>query len=196
MILSQFRHRSFSCDGIVGPALAQCSGDNVLRGLRLSPSEPIWPMLLGNLGFFLVVTTLACVVLTFWKPGGVRHAQRITTPTKVKGAANAEIDISRSKVDVTIENVKLTHVRRALPSLRREEVPILTDVSASFPSGEVSIVMGPSGSGKSTFLRMCAGESFTGGLLSSFKSQGKIMVNGVPISSKTKHICAFVEQGT
>lgn len=195
MILSQFRHRSFSCDGVTGPALTQCSGDNVLRGLRISPLEPIWPLLLGNLGFFVVVIVLACVILNFWKPGGVRHAQRITTPTKAKGASEAAIDISRAKVVVIAENVGLRYVRRILPSFQHEETTILTDISARFPSGEVSVIIGPSGSGKSTFLRMCAGQPFNGGLLSSFKSHGSVIFNGIPVSGRTKHVCAFVEQG-
>ncbi|EKM57187.1 uncharacterized protein PHACADRAFT_208320 [Phanerochaete carnosa HHB-10118-sp] len=194
VVISQFRNRTFSCQGVTGPALAQCSGNNVLRGLRISPTEPLWPMFLGNLGFLLVITAFSCFLLTVWKPGGARHAQRVASDVKGKEISEAEIDIVRARVDVTAEHVGLFHVRRTLPSFKRVETPILADVSARFPSGEVSVIMGPSGSGKSTFLRMCAGWPIKGGLLSSFEGHGEIKLNGVPVSSRTRHICAFVEQ--
>lgn len=178
-----------------GAALAQCSGENVLRGLRIDPHEPLWPMFLGDLGFLVVVMVLSWAVLCVWKPGGVRHAARVVSDAKGKEIGEAEIDIVRARVDVTAEHVALTHVRRSLPYLRRVETPILTDVSARFPSGEVSVIMGPSGSGKSTFLRMCAGRTMNAGLMSSFEAGGEIRFNGVPVSSRTRHVCAFVEQG-
>jgi ABC-type multidrug transport system ATPase subunit len=71
--------------------------------------------------------------------------------------------------------------------------------------------MGPSGSGKSTcgssitlysypfslsptVLKMISGRPLTAGLLSSFVPSGKITLNGVTVSPKTRHVCAFVEQ--
>ena len=195
IIISQFRNRTFACIGVTGPALAQCSGENALRGLRISSAEPLWPLFLGNLGFLFVVLLLAWFLLTVWKPGGVRHARRVASEVKGKEMSEAEVDIVRARVDVAAENVKLFHVRRALPYWRRVETPILTDVTARFPSGEVSVIMGPSGSGKSTFLRMCAGRPMKAGLLSSFEAHGTIKFNGVPVSKRTRHICAFVEQG-
>jgi ABC-type multidrug transport system ATPase subunit len=54
--------------------------------------------------------------------------------------------------------------------------------------------MGPSGSGKSTFLKMISGRSLSAGLMSSFVQSGRITLNGVPVSAKTRHVCAFVEQ--
>jgi ABC-type multidrug transport system ATPase subunit len=114
---------------------------------------------------------------------------------KGKETSDAEIDIVRARVDVTAANVKLFHVRRTLPHWRRVETPILADITAHFPSGEVSVIMGPSGSGKSTFLRMCAGRSLNGALLSSFETHGTIKFNGIPVSNRTRHVCAFVEQG-
>ncbi|THG93869.1 hypothetical protein EW026_g7481 [Hermanssonia centrifuga] len=137
---------------------------------------------------------LSWLLLTVWKPGGVRHARRISSDQKGKELSEPEIDLARARVDVRAENVKLFHVRRTVPSWQRMETPILTDVSARFPSGEVSVIMGPSGSGKSTFLRMCAGRPMIGGLLSSFESHGQILFNGVPVSNRTRHVCAFVEQ--
>ncbi|EKM57215.1 uncharacterized protein PHACADRAFT_92002, partial [Phanerochaete carnosa HHB-10118-sp] len=194
VVISQFRNCTFSCQGVTASALAQCSGNNVLRGLRISPTEPLWLMFLGNLGFLLAVMTFSWFLLMVWKPGGVRHAQCVASDVKGKEISEAEINIVWACVDVTAKHVGLFHVRRTLPSFKRIETPILTDVSARFPSGEVSVIMGPSGSGKSTFLRMCAGRPTKGGLVSSFEGHGEIKLNGVPVSSRTRHICAFVEQ--
>ncbi|KAI0685355.1 P-loop containing nucleoside triphosphate hydrolase protein [Cytidiella melzeri] len=195
VVITQLRERDFACEGVTGPALSQCSGSNALRALRISPEQPIWPMFLGLLGFIVVVLFLSWLLLTLWKPGGVQHARKVSSDHhKGKEQSDPEIDIIRGRVDVVAENVKLFHVRRKLPSLEKVETPILTDVSARFPSGEVSVIMGPSGSGKSTFLRMCAGRPLKAGVLSSFEPQGKLLFNGVPASKRTRHICAFVEQ--
>lgn len=126
----------------------------------------------------------------------MRHARRVASDSKGKELSEADIDLLRTRVDVTAENFRLHHVRRTFPTFKRVEIPILTDISARFPSGEVSVIMGPSGSGKSTFLRMCAGRPLKAGVMSSFQAQGELLFNGVPVSSRTRHICAFVEQGT
>lgn len=196
IVISQFRNRTFSCEGVTGPALSQCDGANVLRGLRISPSEPIWPMFMGNLAFILVMLFLSWLLLTTWKPGGVRHAPKVSSDHKGKEHSASDIDITRARIDVVAEQVKLFHVRRTFPSFTRIETPILADITARFPSGEVSVIMGPSGSGKSTFLRMCAGRPLKAGLTSSFQPGGKILFNGVPVSKRTRHVSAFVEQGT
>lgn len=193
--ITQFRNRDFACTGITGPAFSQCAGNNVLRGLQTSPDEPIWPLFFGNAGFLFVVLFLSWLLLHTWKPGGVRHASRLTSDSKANELHAPKIDIVRARVEVVAEHVKLTHVRPKFPSLKTIETPVLTHISARFPSGEVSVIMGPSGSGKSTFLRMCAGRPLKSGLLSHFVPQGTILFNGIPVSKSTRHICAFVEQG-
>lgn len=152
-------------------------------------------MFLGIAGFYVIVMFLAWLLLTLWKPGGVQHARRITSDAKGKELLQADIDLARTRVDVTAENVKLIHVRTTFPRFGKVETPILSNISARFPSGEVSVIMGPSGSGKSTFLRMCAGRPLKGGVMSRFEPHGAISFNGVPVSSRTRHVCAFVEQG-
>ncbi|EJD39012.1 hypothetical protein AURDEDRAFT_187588 [Auricularia subglabra TFB-10046 SS5] len=49
-LLTQLRGRSFSCEGVEGPALSQCIGDNAIRSLSISPSQPLAPMFGGMLG--------------------------------------------------------------------------------------------------------------------------------------------------
>lgn len=192
--ISQFKGRTFSCEGVSGPALSQCVGDNVLNGLRISPREPLWPLFLGLLGFIVVVLGLCLLLLTTWQPGGVRHARRVASDAKGKELSAAEIDLARTRIEVRAEDVRLTYVRRAPPRFAATSTPILAGVSAAFPSGEVSAVMGPSGSGKSTLLRMLAGRALPGSLLGAFEPAGRVTFNGEPVSARTRRVCAFVEQ--
>lgn len=151
-------------------------------------------MFLGLLGFWMFTVFLAWVLLCSWTPGGVRHTPRVSSPYKGKEHSPPDLDIVRARVDVVAQNVRLSHVSHRLTT-DRLETPILTDISAHFPSGQVSVIMGPSGSGKSTFLRMCAGRDLNAGLTTSFVPRGKILFNGVQASKRTRHVCAFVEQG-
>jgi ABC-type multidrug transport system ATPase subunit len=151
-------------------------------------------MFLGLLGFFLVITGISLLILTFWKPGGVRHAQRATSDQKGKEQAKAEIDLIRSSVEVNVADTELHHVRRTVPSGNIVETPILQNVNAIFRSGELSCIMGPSGSGKSTLLRMIAGHPMKSGPLGTFVPKGSITFNGELVSHRTRHLCAFVEQ--
>ena len=144
----------------------------------------------------LIVLALALVLLAFYHPGGVRHAPRVTSRTKGKGSIEAEIDIKRERVEVAAANVRLTHIDIHLPSFKRIEKTILANVSALFPGGKLSIIMGPSGSGKSTFLRMCAGRPMKAGLFGTLHGSGEILFNGTPASKHNGRLCAFVEQGT
>jgi hypothetical protein len=140
ILISQFRNRQFSCEGVIGEAnTAQCVGNNALRSLLVSPDEPLWPLFLGNVGFIVIVLALSLLLLTVWKPGGVRHAQRVASGPKGKELTSAEIDLARAKVFVQAENVKLTFVRRLFPSWKKVEVPILTNINAVFPPGEVTV---------------------------------------------------------
>ena len=152
-------------------------------------------MFLGLVGFIVVVAGLSWAVLTVWKPAGVRHAHRYSSEARRKTYAPSDIEIVRSRVDVVAEDVRMKHIRRVFPSLGRVDTPILSGIDARFPSGQLSVIMGPSGSGKSTLLKMCAGRPAKAGLMSTFTPQGRILFNGVPVSPKTRHICAFVEQG-
>jgi ABC-type transport system involved in cytochrome bd biosynthesis fused ATPase/permease subunit len=178
MSLSQFHGRDFVDGG------STTSGDAVLRGLRIAPGAPLYPMFLGHLGFIAVVLALALLLLSTWTPGGVRHARRV--PADAKGKELARADRAHA--------LQLAYVRRHLPRLNTSETPVLTRVSAVFPPGAVTVVMGPSGSGKSTLLRLLAGRPLAGGALGAFVPAGAVTLNGAPLSARNRHACALVEQ--
>jgi hypothetical protein len=188
MSLSQFHGRDFVDGG------STTSGDAVLRGLRIAPGAPLYPMFLGHLGFIAVVLALALLLLSTWTPGGVRHARRVPADAKGKELAAADLDLARARVELRAHALQLAYVRRHLPSLRRSATPVLTRVSAVFPPGAVTVVMGPSGSGKSTLLRLLAGRPLAGGALGAFVPAGAVTLNGAPLSARNRHACALVEQ--
>ncbi|KAH7106594.1 P-loop containing nucleoside triphosphate hydrolase protein, partial [Auriculariales sp. MPI-PUGE-AT-0066] len=194
LILSQFRGRTFACEGVTGPALSQCTGDNAMRAVRVSPTSKISPMFAGLVGFNVVCFLLGMLLLTVWKPGGVRFARKQSSSAdarKGKEARGAQIELSRSPVDVKADEIRLDYVKRG-----GKRVSILSGVNASFRSGEVTVLMGPSGSGKSTFLRMLSGRPpQSAGLLAKFEGSGEIQFNSSKISrSRMRRLCAFVEQ--
>jgi hypothetical protein len=96
-------------------------------------------MFLGHLGFIVVVLVLSLLLLTYWKPGGVRHAQRISSGVKGKEHTDAEIDLARAEIEIRAEEVKLNFVRRLFPSWKKVETPILTNINAVFSPGEVTV---------------------------------------------------------
>jgi ABC-type multidrug transport system ATPase subunit len=151
-------------------------------------------MFAGLIGFTVAVLLLALLLLSTWKPGGVRYAQRFVSDVDRTEGKETELDIMRAPVDVRVQGLRLTHVKRTLPSFNRKETPILSGLDTRFPPGEVTVIMGPSGSGKSTFLKMLSGRPHKAGFLAHFAPEGNITLNGVPASSKTRHLTAFVEQ--
>lgn len=62
--ISQFRGRVFSCEGITGIAANQCLGDNVLNGLLIPLSDPLWKYFVPLTGVVIGFNSLATVLLT------------------------------------------------------------------------------------------------------------------------------------
>lgn len=143
---------TFACEGITGPARNACDGTAVLIGLKFPLETPIYVYPLGLLGFVVGSHALALLLLTFYHPGGVKHAASQSTDEKkvaqVEKATKAQPKVisSREGVDVKVERLGLTVSSRSLLKRgARVERAILIEVDAFFPSGKVSVIMGPSG---------------------------------------------------
>ncbi|BGP02838.1 ATP-binding cassette transporter snq2 [Rhodotorula toruloides] len=200
--LLQFRGRTFACDGVTGPARNQCEGLNVLRGMRFDLDTPLYVYPLGLLGFIVVTFVLATIILAFYHPGGVKHATQ-HAPSKQSDSHNsrtkgefADLIKTKSKrsVDVAVNDLRLVVSRRGLGRKSgNDEKVILENVNASFPAGQVSVIMGPSGAGKSSLLQMLAGR-LSSGPMSAFRSEGSIMLNNQEFDSSLASLVAFVEQ--
>lgn len=55
------------------------------------------------------------------------------------------MDISRQRIDVEVRNLGLTWTKLSTLGRQRTEKRILNGVSAEFPSGQVTAILGPSG---------------------------------------------------
>ncbi|GAA5902258.1 hypothetical protein JCM8208_007242 [Rhodotorula glutinis] len=193
----QFIGRTFACDGITGPALNQCVGENVLRGMQFNLATPLYVFPLGLVGFVIVVYGLATILLVTYRPGGVQHAPKhVSKPTATSSSDGAELkrSTSRRAVHVVVHHLKLIVSKRGFGKLReRKEKVILEDVTASFPAAKVSAIMGPSGAGKSSLLQVLAGR-LSSSAMSAFTSTGTITLNGQPFDSTLASLVAYVAQ--
>ncbi|KAJ6569618.1 P-loop containing nucleoside triphosphate hydrolase protein [Mycena capillaripes] len=193
---TQFKGRTFACEGVTGVALTQCDGDNVLRGLDFSDT-PLIVYFAAEIGIIVGLYVLSGLILQFHKPGGVKHAAGGGPESRGKESAlTGDMDIIRAKIDVEIRNTSFKWVRPGLPlGLRKpEEKTILTEISSFFPAGEVSAILGPSGAGKSTILQLLAHRKLNAGPGAHFEMTGDLLFNGLPATEDVRNSVAFVEQ--
>ncbi|CAE6438340.1 unnamed protein product [Rhizoctonia solani] len=193
--ISQFKNRTFACPGLEGVARNQCDGNQVLTGLRIPPDHVVGYYLAGLVGLAIAFPLIAGVILSVYKPGGTRYARRFDPSDSGKETAtHSDMDISRQRIDVEVQNLGLTWTKTSLFTRNKTEKQILSDVNAVFPSGQVTAILGPSGAGKSTFLQLLASRKMNAGLGAGFKSQGDILFNGRPVGKSMREQVAFVEQ--
>ncbi|CAE6447201.1 unnamed protein product [Rhizoctonia solani] len=193
--ISQFKDRVFACPGVEGVARNQCDGNQVLTGLRIPPDHVVGYYFSGLIGLAIAFPLIAGIILSVYKPGGTRYARKIDPSDSGKDpAAHSDMDISRQRIDVEVRNLGLTWTRISLLTRKKTEKRILSDVSAVFPSGQVTAILGPSGAGKSTLLQLLASRKMNAGVGAGFKPEGSILFNGRPVNKSMREHVAFVEQ--
>jgi ABC-type transport system involved in cytochrome bd biosynthesis fused ATPase/permease subunit len=146
-----------------------------------------------------------------YKPGGVHYARQVDPSDLGKDSAlSSDMDISRQRIDVEVRNLELTWAKTSLLTQKKTEKRILNDVSAVFPSGQVTAILGPSGyvasflvrswliglgrAGKSTLLQLLASRKMNAGIGARFSSRGEILFNGRLVDRNSCAQVAFVEQ--
>lgn len=103
---TQFKGRTFACEGVTGVQLTQCDGDNVLRGLEFSPDTPLIVYFAAEIAIIVVLHTLAGLIMHFYKPGGVKHASGGGPESRGKESAlTGDMDIVRAKINVEVRAV-------------------------------------------------------------------------------------------
>ncbi|KDE04252.1 hypothetical protein MVLG_05280 [Microbotryum lychnidis-dioicae p1A1 Lamole] len=193
----QFKGRTFACEGVTGMAKNQCIGDNVLTGLRFPTATPLLVYPLGLLGFIFGVHLFAILLLSFYHPGGVKHAA--SQPSREQSAVlekDRQADAAKGKqlVDIRVRGLGLTVTSRSIASRgQKVEKIILNDVDAFFPAGKVCAIMGPSGAGKSSLLQVLSGR-LKSGATSVFSTYGSVTFNDRPYDSSLASLMAFIEQ--
>ncbi|KAF8213711.1 P-loop containing nucleoside triphosphate hydrolase protein [Mycena galopus ATCC 62051] len=193
---TQFKGRTFACEGVTGVQLSQCNGDNVLRGLDFSDT-PLIVYFAAEIGIVLTLYILSGLILQFYKPGGVKHAPGGGPESRGKESAlTGDMDLVRAKIDVEIRNVGFKWIRTSLPlGLRKaDDKTILNEITTFFPAGEVSAILGPSGAGKSTILQLLAHRKLNAGPGAHFEMTGDLLFNGMPATEDVRNSVAFVEQ--
>ncbi|KAG9121915.1 hypothetical protein FRC07_001937, partial [Ceratobasidium sp. 392] len=111
-----------------------------------------------------------------------------------ESAVTSDLDISRQRIDVCVRNLGFMWTKTSFLTRSRTEKYILRDVSAVFPSGQVTAILGPSGAGKSTLLQLLASRRLNPGFGAKFSVQGEVLFNGRPIDRNSRSQVAFVEQ--
>ncbi|CAG7851806.1 ABC transporter G family member 6 Short=ABC transporter ABCG.6; Short=AtABCG6; AltName: Full=White-brown complex homolog protein 6; Short=AtWBC6 [Serendipita indica DSM 11827] len=192
--ISQFRGRTFKCEGVSGIALNQCTGDQVLAGLQIKASDPLWRYFVPLFGVVMGFNALAGVLLAVWKPGGVKHAVKVGGTAGKETLPESDMDIARQRVDVVVKNVGLTWIRPARLLMKEKKKQILHDITFSCPSGQITAIMGPSGAGKSSMLQLLAARSMKAGPFARFDREGSILFNGKTLSRNDSDIVSFVQQ--
>jgi len=61
--ISQFRGRMFACTGVTGVAANQCVGDQVLVGLTIPVTDPLWRYFVPLIGVVIGFNALSAVLL-------------------------------------------------------------------------------------------------------------------------------------
>ncbi|KAG8951402.1 hypothetical protein FRC04_006173 [Tulasnella sp. 424] len=189
VVISQFRDRSFSCDGIEGLARNQCDGNQVLNGVLVSPNINPGYYIAALCGMVVGTYSLAGIILHVYRPGGVKHANQLFSSGSGKEAmVSADMEIARQRIDVDVRHICLKWSRRGV------EKTILHNINAKFPAGEVTAIMGPSGAGKSSLLQLVAGRQMNAGPMARFQVEGAVLFNGRPRFRGFRALVAFVEQ--
>ncbi|KAJ7293859.1 P-loop containing nucleoside triphosphate hydrolase protein [Mycena rebaudengoi] len=193
---TQFKGRTFACEGVTGVALLQCDGDNVLRGLGFSLGTPLIVYFAAEIATIVITHALGGLILQFYKPGGVKHATGGGAESRGKESAlSGDMDITRARINVEMRSVSFKWVKQGVPLLiHAEEKPILNKITSSFPAGEVSAILGPSGAGKSTILQLLAHRKLNAGTGAHFETEGEFLFNGAPATDNVRTSIAFVEQ--
>ncbi|GMK58369.1 hypothetical protein CspeluHIS016_0504010 [Cutaneotrichosporon spelunceum] len=189
-----FKDRVFACPPISNANLAQCDGNNVLRGFQFDLGTNIGVWFAGVAGFAFAEYALSCLVLRYVPVGGVRHASEIDSHFRGKMADVADSHMTRDRIDVAVRHLSLAWERRGRGVAKTARRLILDDVSASFRAGEVSAILGPSGAGKSTLLQLIAGRHLGAGAMAGFRRSGNILFAGAPATAVAMSNVAFVEQ--
>ncbi|KAG8697020.1 hypothetical protein FRC09_008117 [Ceratobasidium sp. 395] len=193
--ISQFRDRTFECPGVTGAARNQCDGNQVLVGLLIPSDHVVGYYFAGLAGLAIAFPMLAGIILSLYKPGGVQHARQIDPSDRGKETVvTSDMDISRQRIDVRVNNLGFMWAKTSFFRRIRTEKQILRDVSAVFPSGQVTAILGPSGAGKSTLLQLLASRRLNPGFGARFSMQGEVLFNGRPLDRNSRSQVAFVEQ--
>ncbi|KAJ3020320.1 UNVERIFIED_CONTAM: hypothetical protein HDU68_010243 [Siphonaria sp. JEL0065] len=204
-ILNEFKDRQFECPSIPIDSSQQalCDGNNIITSLEVV--NPLHVIILEFVALIVGTVLVAGLVLHFFPPKSVKHAEAVTRPkkdkskakTKKAGKAETAIDMERGKppsIDIQLKDLTFKIVSNSsrlfkLTGSTPKEAIILDRVSASFSAGKLTAILGASGAGKSTLLQLLQARGLN--LPSHLKTveSGELLHNGVKLSDNVVGAC-------
>ncbi|KAJ3277913.1 hypothetical protein HK104_002846 [Borealophlyctis nickersoniae] len=200
---NEFSGHKYDCDA------PQCDGSFTLASLSFEENDyrKSYIGLGASLG---AVWVIAVALLAFLPAPSVKQAPK--PKPKKKAAKSDQVEMSEictdeasitvlppltSPMTVHIHSLTLTIKTRHLQLgyVKETDQPILSDLTATFPTGHLSVIIGASGAGKSTLLAELMSRTPTLSTMSLFSRRGTITYNGLTLPPRdVKKYCSLVPQ--
>ncbi|KAL2918015.1 hypothetical protein HK105_202429 [Polyrhizophydium stewartii] len=199
---NEFSGNVYACADVGRP----CDGNAVLKSLAIAVDDYVVPplMLCAIFAFFLVSGTVLLQLLSFdlnKHAGAVKSSIKVGSSrqsgTSADGGESAKGVHAIEKIDVQVQSIHLELITRSLiPGRQSTKKTLLEDITADFPAGELTIIMGGSGTGKSTLLSVLTARRLRSGAMSDLKQTGQVLFNGIAESNPARiaSVCSFVRQ--
>ncbi|KAJ3356959.1 hypothetical protein HDU83_009129 [Entophlyctis luteolus] len=196
-ISNEFDGHIFECPSIpVDDTVARlsCDGNNLITATGFDPgvNGPITGLTI----ILFALLVIACIVLSFFPPPSVKQGRAVGDRKQRKIAADPSvaIDMAVTKppsiyltLDKLTVNYEIRHGMMTASSV--ESKKILQGVTADFPCGELTAILGASGAGKSTLMQLLHARGQN--LASNIKvlKSGRILHNGKEFSREEINAC-------
>lgn len=195
MASNEFSNNTYACSDVGRP----CQGNDVLLQLGIPVDYYIIPIigLVANfLGFYLV----AIIILQLYTPATTTHAKPLSSKDvkvyPLEKAGETSLLSNPQRINIVLDNVKLElETKNFFTGKHVASKTLIAGVSAQFPCGQLSIIMGGSGTGKSTLLNMLCGKKIPVGASNRLIETGRVLFNSKPQTKMTvSSVCSFVRQ--
>ncbi|KAI9099904.1 P-loop containing nucleoside triphosphate hydrolase protein [Phlyctochytrium arcticum] len=214
---NEFSENSYACPDLQlppGTIDPRCQGVNILRSQGFTEHDYWTPTLLLILNFFILMIVSA-LILSVMPAGGVQATGLVAQKRKKVGQGKKE-DLEAQKgmgavprVDIRLDKLSLSLKKGRRKTAKNEgaaalidtsenqrRTPILQSISAHFPAGNLSVILGASGAGKSTLLNLLMARPLDLGPFMSAEQSGEILYANQNLKSAAQvaSLCSLVVQ--
>ncbi|KAJ3092891.1 hypothetical protein HK102_000867 [Quaeritorhiza haematococci] len=227
---NEFSGKIYACEDLpLGSQDPRCDGRIILELTGLRENDIAIPFI-SLAVYFAILIVITSAVLQFFPYTGPKHARPISSTkaakageVKKEGETNAgghaAIDVngenaakkSFQRVSIMLRDLSLSvaKVQRRLGKPKAlhaagEALPgklILDNITARFPQGELTVILGSSGAGKSTLLNVLTGRRMVTGPSTRVVTRGSIRFNDIEVmdlgpnrASQVRSVVSFVRQ--
>ncbi|ANB10992.1 hypothetical protein AWJ20_3786 [Sugiyamaella lignohabitans] len=170
------------------------TGEYILQTLGFPKNWILVPMMV-NIGWAVGFHILAYLLLKYVRVSvAVSKTFTVKKIEEVAAVPSTRSDSARSEITVTLNDIRLSVIRRQRLGLTTREIEILRGISATFVPGSINAILGPSGSGKSSLLNFMA-DRLHSSFNQKYMSTGDIIFNDkLPSRSLVRSLCSYVTQ--